>query len=41
MEALESLADRDYQQRVWIEHQYPHDDFYDELDLEIHILFDD
>jgi hypothetical protein len=39
--ALESLSDRDYQQRVWIEHRLPQPSYYDELKLEIHILFDD
>jgi hypothetical protein len=39
--ALESLSDRDYQQRVWIEHRLPQPNYYDELKLEIHILFDD
>lgn len=39
--ALESLSDRDYQQRVWIEHRLPQPDYYDELKHEIHLLFDD
>ncbi|WP_216916046.1 SCO4402 family protein [Nocardia noduli] len=39
--ALESLADPVYQRRVWIERQFPHEGFYDDLDLSIHILYDD
>ena len=39
--ALESLSDRYHQQAVWIEHRRPHENYDDELKLEIHILFDD
>lgn len=38
--ALAALADRDYQQRVWIEHEYPRENFYDDLTLNINILYD-
>lgn len=39
--ALERLSDRNHQQAVWVEHRLPHENYYDELKLEIHILFDD
>jgi hypothetical protein len=39
--ALENLSDREHQQRVWIEHELPEPDYYDELNLEVHVLFDD
>ena len=39
--ALRALADLDYQQRVWVRHELPHPNYYDEFALEIHILYDD
>lgn len=39
--ALESLSDRGYQQRVWIERIMPTPMYHDDLDLTIHALFDD
>ncbi|GGI76806.1 hypothetical protein GCM10011581_12400 [Saccharopolyspora subtropica] len=39
--AVKSLADPDYQQRVWIRHEYPHEGFYDDFTQNVHILFDD
>ena len=39
--AVTALADREYQQRVWIDQIYPHENYYDDLDLNIHILYDD
>lgn len=39
--AVNALADREYQQRVWIERIYPHENYYDDLDLNINILYDD
>ncbi|WP_409463204.1 SCO4402 family protein [Amycolatopsis sp. GA6-003] len=36
-----SLSDRAYQERVWIRHELPHPDYYDEFDLAVHALFDD
>lgn len=39
--AVEALADREYQERVWIRHELPHPGYYDELDLSVHTLFDD
>jgi hypothetical protein len=41
LSAVEALADREYQERVWIRHELPHPKYYDELKLEVHILFDD
>ena len=41
LDALEAIADRDYQQRVWIKRRLPHDNFHDDLSTNIHILFDD
>jgi hypothetical protein len=41
LSAVESLADREYQERVWIRHELPHPGYYDELDLSVHTLFDD
>lgn len=39
--ALASLSDRAYQQRVWIDRIMPTPTFHDDLDLNVHILFDD
>lgn len=41
VDALQVLADPDYQQRVWIRREYPHPGFFDNLDMNIHTLFDD
>ena len=41
MVALAGLADRDYQQRVWLEQKYPHPMYFDDLTLTINVLFDD
>lgn len=41
IEALESFADPDYQRRVWINRQFPQEDFYDDLDVNVSILYDD
>lgn len=41
LSAVEALADREYQERVWIRHELPHPGYYDEHDLNIHILYDD
>lgn len=40
VEALRALGDPDYQRRVWGRH-IPGVSFYDDLDLNIHILYDD
>nr|BFD88403.1 hypothetical protein StreXyl84_78040 [Streptomyces sp. Xyl84] len=39
--ALHALADPDHQRRVWIERQYPHPGYFDDLTLNINILYDD
>jgi hypothetical protein len=39
--ALESLSDPEYQQRVWVEKQFPSPTYYDDFDMAIHTLYDD
>ncbi|MEV6389789.1 SCO4402 family protein [Nocardia xishanensis] len=39
--ALKSLADPQYQQRIWLERRFPHAGFYDDLDTNISTLYDD
>ena len=39
--SIASLADRTHQQRVWIRHELPYQNYYDELALAVHTLFDD
>lgn len=39
--AIGALADRGYQQRVWVGHEYPSQDYYDDLTLNINILYND
>lgn len=41
MDALAALSDEEYQQRVWIEHRYPDERFFDDLRLNVHLLYDD
>ncbi|MEU4413946.1 SCO4402 family protein [Nocardia salmonicida] len=41
IEALESFADPDYQRRVWINRQFPQENFHDDLDVNVSILYDD
>ncbi|TCK20424.1 SCO4402 family protein [Pseudonocardia endophytica] len=41
VDALRVLADPEYQERVWIRHEFPPGIKYDELDYRVHILFDD
>lgn len=38
---ISALSDIEYQQKIWIEKQYPNEKFYDELDYTIHFLYDD
>lgn len=38
--ALAALADPDYQQRVWVNRIYPRENFYDDLTLNVNILYD-
>ncbi|OIJ97375.1 hypothetical protein BIV23_31220 [Streptomyces monashensis] len=39
--AVQALSDPDHQRRVWIERQYPHPGYFDDLTMNIHILYDD
>lgn len=41
VDALEGLADRNYQQRVWIDRRLPNDVDDDGFDYVVHFLFDD
>lgn len=41
MDAVASLSDPDYQERIWIRREYPHPNFYDSFDQVVHTLFDD
>ncbi|WP_410870178.1 SCO4402 family protein [Nocardia sp. A7] len=41
IEALASFADPEYQRRVWINRQFPQENFYDDLDVNVSILYDD
>ncbi len=41
LETLRSLADREYQQRAWVDHNYPPGVLYDSFDEAVHFLFDD
>lgn len=39
--ALQALSDPEYQQRVWVRHELPAPNHYDEFKYRIHILYDD
>ncbi len=41
LETLRSLADRDYQHKVWLERDYPPGIKYDCFDEVVHFLYDD
>lgn len=41
IDAVATLADPDYQQRVWIAHIRPDPAYFDDLDANIHVLYDD
>ncbi len=41
LETLCSLADREYQQTAWVEHNYPPGILYDSFDEAVHFLYDD
>ena len=41
LETLRSLADREYQHKVWIENDYPPGIEYDSFDEAVHFLYDD
>jgi hypothetical protein len=39
--AVQALADLEYQRRVWIRQELPQPGYYDDLTVNIHILYDD
>lgn len=39
--AVAALSDLQYQKRVWIDRNYPRDNYFDDLDTNIHTLYDD
>ncbi|MGW1269921.1 SCO4402 family protein [Streptomyces sp. NPDC002491] len=39
--AVHALSDEDYQRRVWIRKEYPEEGYYDDFEINLHILFDD
>ncbi|MFD0856457.1 hypothetical protein ACFQ07_29735 [Actinomadura adrarensis] len=41
LETLRALADPEHQRQVWVEHRPPRPGYYDDLDLNISVLFDD
>lgn len=41
VDAVRSLSDLDYQQRVWIRREYQREGFYDDFTTNVNILFDD
>jgi hypothetical protein len=41
IDAVKALADRPYQQHVWVQRQYPRANYYDDLSQNIAILYDD
>jgi hypothetical protein len=41
IDAVRALADPEYQRRVWIRRELPQPDYYDDLTVNIHILYDD
>jgi len=40
VETMTSLSDRDYQQRVWIDKNYPRPNFFDDLTMTVNIFHD-
>lgn len=41
IEVLRALSDPEYQQRVWVDRKYPHENFYDDLTHNVNVLCDD
>lgn len=39
--SIRTLADRLYQQKVWVEHQSPKEKYEDAFDFAVHFIFDD
>lgn len=40
VDTMTSLSDREYQQRVWIDKKYPHENFYDDLTTTVNVFHD-
>ncbi|WP_373700935.1 hypothetical protein [Neisseria dentiae] len=38
---VDSLSDIDYQERVWVQKNFPSSNFYDDFDESIHFFYDD
>ncbi|MFI5719824.1 hypothetical protein [Nocardia sp. NPDC051750] len=41
IDAVAALSDSEYQRRVWVDRILPEENFYDDLTLRVHILYDD
>lgn len=41
IDTMAALSDLQYQKRVWIDHVLPTENYYDDLTLRVHILYDD
>lgn len=41
LDTLRNLSDPEYQQRVWVDRQFPTQNYYDDFDMVIHTLYDD
>lgn len=41
IDAIRSLADRDRQQRYWIRQEFPSEGYFEDLGLNVNILYDD
>ncbi|MEU6285230.1 hypothetical protein [Streptomyces sp. NPDC047028] len=39
--AVSALTDEKYQKEVWVDQNYPEEGYFDDFELNIHILFDD
>jgi hypothetical protein len=39
--AIEALSDPAYQRRAWLRGEFPHEKYFDDFKLNVHILFDD
>ncbi|MFC5660720.1 SCO4402 family protein [Streptomyces nogalater] len=41
LSAVQALSDEEYQRRVWVDMDYPHEGYYDDFEMNLHILYDD
>lgn len=41
IDSMAALSDLEYQKRVWIDHVLPTENYYDDLTLRVHVLYDD